>query len=82
MNQINARVISEPQWPNGGFAFSKMSERNYDINEFGQPVSTVPAGNWERGTIVRRYQPGFRPPYHGLESYDVTNPATWHQGER
>ena len=73
----NYRALSEPQWPMGGFAFTKLDDRNFEVNRFGQPVSTVPVGNWQRGAIVRRYQPAFRPPMHGLEAYDVTDPTTW-----
>ena len=77
MNSI-AYHAADPQWPNGGFAFNRLDDRNFTVNEFGQPVSTVPNGNWQRGQIVRRYQPAFRPSRFGLESYDVTDPATWH----
>lgn len=81
MNQINSRVISEPQWPDGGFVFTRQVDRYYDVNAFGQPVSSVPTGNWQRGQIVRLYQPPFHPSPLGLFAYDPTDPSTWHQSQ-
>jgi hypothetical protein len=81
-NAIGLRVISEPQWPMGGFVFARQMDRNYDVNVFGQPVSSTPTGNWQRGTIVRQYQPPFHPPPLGLFAYDPTDPSTWHQPQR
>lgn len=78
MNDIELRAIDEPQWPNGGgFGYVHRGDRNYTVNQFGQPVSTIPAGGFQRGTIVRRFQPAFRPPRLGEMAYDVTDPATW-----
>lgn len=81
MNQINNRVISEPQWPDGGYVYTRELERNYTVNAFGWPVSSVPVGNWQRGDIVRQFQPGFHASPLGLYAYDPTDPSTWHQSQ-
>lgn len=79
---INERFINEPQWPRGGFSFARpVDDRNFDVNEFGQPVHSEPVGNWQRGNIVRRYTPSFRPPMLGYYAYDPTDPSSWHQSQ-
>lgn len=82
INEINSRVINEPQWPEGGFRLTRpMAERNYDINAYGFPIASTPTGLWQRGAIVRRYQPVMHPPTLGYFAYDPTDPSTWHQSQ-
>ena len=78
---IDVRALSEPQWPYGGFATRRFGDRNWAVQQYtGYPVSNVPAGAWERGAIIRKYQPPFRPPSLGLVAYDPTRPDTWRGG--
>lgn len=78
MSDIVVRSISEPQWPAGGFVTRRFDDRNFQVQQFtGYPVSNVSAGQWQRGTIIRKYQPAFRPPFLGLVAYDPTRPDTW-----
>lgn len=79
MNEVNAWMLDGTQWPNGGFTTRKMEERNYTVDMWGFPVSSVPSGSWQAGTIRRMYQPTFHPAPLGLFAYDPTDPSTWHQ---
>jgi hypothetical protein len=74
----SARVINEPQWPQGGFTMTKFPERNFNVNAFtGQRVSSVGTGQWARGDIVRAYSPSIHPPMLGYYAYDPTDPTSW-----
>lgn len=55
-------------------------DRNYEANgAIGSTPSTVPAGGWQRGQIVRQAQPMVRLAWYG-PMYDPTDPATWRPG--
>lgn len=55
-------------------------DRHYDVNYVtGQPSSTVDAGGWQRGELVRAAQPAFQLTSPG-PMYDPTDPSTWRPG--
>lgn len=78
-NQVGSRIGGEPQWPEGGFAFSRRLDYQYDVNVWGYPVASNPVANWTSGSIIRKYQPLLHPSPLGLFAYDPTDPMTWHQ---
>lgn len=76
---IDHRAIAEPQWPMGGMSITRpMDTKPYTVDQFtGFARSTNDNGGFIRGQIVRRYQPPFIPPTHGLVAYDPTDVSTW-----
>ncbi len=61
-------------------SFARSFDRNYDVQAFtGYPTSTVPAGQWARGTLLRSAQPVVMLGALG-PMYDPTDPATWRPG--
>jgi hypothetical protein len=76
---ITARPQADSAWPaNNTTSITRKMDTTWDVNMFGQPVSTTPAARWNRGTIGRWGAPDFRPSKEGLIAYDPTNPETWY----
>lgn len=70
-----------PQWPQGGFAFSRqVTEQNWTVDQHTGYVSGQPVNGWERGQLMRQTSPQFRPPMLGHYAYDPTDPSSWSQG--
>jgi len=60
-----------------------VDDRRFDVQQYtGYATSTVPAGQWRRGTIHRFNTPALRPSGRNLFMYDPTDPGTWNNGER
>lgn len=75
-NATTGRFGVEPS-PIASPGGTRSFERNYDVQAFtGYPASTVAAGQWYRGQLVRQFQPSTHltpiPPM-----YDPTDPRTW-----
>lgn len=69
----SGRFRVEPGWPYGGGSTVRSFDRNWTVQRFtGAAVSTVPAGGWVRGQLMRSYTPAehFPPISH---AYDPTS---------
>lgn len=76
MNATTGRFSVE-RGPEAADTRTRAFERNYDVQAFtGYPASTVAAGQWYRGQLVRQFMPTYHvtpiPPM-----YDPTDPRTW-----
>lgn len=72
------RVPTEAE-PAPQTGYGRLGDRNWDVQAFtGQPVSTVPAGRWYRGSMERAAMPTMvhDATYPG-PMYDPTDARTW-----
>ena len=74
---VRGRVLRTPAWPNGGMVSRPIGDRHYDVQAFtGNSVSTVPAGRWSRGQLIRSNTVTVHPAKPPI-MYDPTDIRTW-----
>lgn len=76
-NATTGRYATDPPPPDDSRQFGRSFDRNYDVQAFtGSPVSTVPAGQWNRGILYRAAMPTLRLTSMG-PMFDRTDARTW-----